>query len=88
MGVRPGKCTWGNAATFAYDVFEGGCLQLSSVQAADRPAHSLWSQARTAYAVDLYAIHASSFFHSVSSMTKHFELSDAHNVCRRVHGNL
>ena len=26
-GDRPGTCTWGNAATFAYDVFEGGCLQ-------------------------------------------------------------
>ena len=61
VGFMLGKCTWENAAAFAYEVQripEGkkhsgcgkqsqGCLQQGPVEAADGPAHELWSQPNT-----------------------------------------
>ena len=60
-GFRPGKCRGENAAAFVNDVYERfqwkeqtgcgnrfrGCLRQSPVQAADGPAHPIWSQSNT-----------------------------------------
>ena len=60
-GFRPGKCTWENAAAFAYDVYKGfqmkdqtscgdqsrSCSQQSPVPAADGPVRAVWRQPST-----------------------------------------
>ena len=55
-GFRPVQCTWENTAAFAYDVYEGFqrkeqamavAIDLESIQAAEGPAGTIWSQPNT-----------------------------------------